>query len=341
MKPVPTYLVVGACLLLAFGVVRGADQPRISCDAPAYDFGTLDQSNTVEHVFVIRNLGTAPLQMTHVHACCGATAVLTTNLLAPGESAGLVSRTALQGRNGPMKKTFYIKSNDPEQPQYPLYLQGDVHNSMETLKVANETTPSVQVQPAIIDFGQIRNDSVVVRSFVVTSQEAPFQVDRFDCSTPWFVAETDAGYTRQSRQEVRIKTRPPLPMGVVTGAVRIITGPMGATTVTVSVIARVFADLVVSPEEIHLVAGETMTNAMTRYLAIRSRSGTPFMIRKVDCQDKDIGINVQEIKSGNYRITLSNVLPRGELHGKTLKIETDNPDAPMIEIPFIIQTGYK
>jgi len=328
-------------LLLAFQLqaFAGIDTPHISCDAPAYDFGTLDQSNTVEHVFVIHNLGTASLQLSHVHACCGATAVLTTNLLAPGQSAGLVTRTALQGRNGLMKKTFYIKSNDPEQPQYPLYLQGNVHNSMEALKGANETSPSFQVQPATIDFGQIRNDSVVVRSFVVTSHEYPFQVERLDCSAPWLAAETDAGNTRQSRQEVRVKTRSPLPMGVVTGEVRIITGPMGATTVTVSVIARVFADLVVSPEAIHLVAGETMTNAMTRYVAIRSRSGTPFMIRKVDCQDKEIGINVQEIKPGDYRITLSNVLPRGELHGKTLKIETDNPDAPMIEIPFIIQAA--
>lgn len=37
--------------------------PRISCDEPEYNFGTVAQGEDARHVFTVRNVGDAPLKI--------------------------------------------------------------------------------------------------------------------------------------------------------------------------------------------------------------------------------------------------------------------------------------
>ena len=37
------------------------NQPKIACDQPTHNYGTVSQGKTVEHVYKIKNVGGAPL----------------------------------------------------------------------------------------------------------------------------------------------------------------------------------------------------------------------------------------------------------------------------------------
>ena len=59
--------------------------PRLVCEQPTFEFGELDESAVVEHEFVLRNAGTAPLNITSVRAACGCTvASLQDPIVQPG-----------------------------------------------------------------------------------------------------------------------------------------------------------------------------------------------------------------------------------------------------------------
>jgi hypothetical protein len=54
-------------------IVAAEKQPRILCEEPTFDFGSRDASETVDHTFVLRNTGTADLEIKSVQPACGCT----------------------------------------------------------------------------------------------------------------------------------------------------------------------------------------------------------------------------------------------------------------------------
>lgn len=100
--------------------------PVIQCDEPVASFGEQAQDEIVQHVFAIWNRGDAPLEITGVKACCGATAVLADQVVAPGQSTSVALVASLRGRSGQVRRTVRIASNDPKQPEYLLQLVGSV-----------------------------------------------------------------------------------------------------------------------------------------------------------------------------------------------------------------------
>ena len=59
--------------------------PRIVCEEPIFDFGDKNNSESVEHNYVIRNTGNVSLEIQDVRASCGCTAVKPSqNTIPPG-----------------------------------------------------------------------------------------------------------------------------------------------------------------------------------------------------------------------------------------------------------------
>jgi len=108
-------------------------------DDPVHDFGVVEDTATVSHVFMLRNAGDEMLSISGVTTCCGGSvnfaniesqtsdAKLRTSCeIAPGESAALTLSLVLKGRSGPQEKSFYVASDDPAQPFHRLCLKGHV-----------------------------------------------------------------------------------------------------------------------------------------------------------------------------------------------------------------------
>ena len=98
--------------------------PQIVCERPVYDFGVVGPTQVVQHVFVMENRGGAPLVITRVHGCCGATMELGAKTIAPGTNTTFEIKLTLAGRRGQVNKAFYLHSNDPMTPIYQLRMLG-------------------------------------------------------------------------------------------------------------------------------------------------------------------------------------------------------------------------
>ncbi len=109
------------CAFLANMVVAA---PRIECDAPVYDFGTVTDQNKITHEFAIWNRGGTPLTITKVRACCGMKASMDCMEIAPGSNSICRAVFDLSRRNGEQNKRIYLASNDPKQPYLSLSLTG-------------------------------------------------------------------------------------------------------------------------------------------------------------------------------------------------------------------------
>ncbi len=101
--------------------------PRIECAAPAHDFGTVVEGQTVHHVFPIRNSGAAPLIIGNIRAPAGCSVeVLPQKEIAPGSSADVKVTFNTSGRRGNLDKAITLESNDPKSPALSLSIRIDV-----------------------------------------------------------------------------------------------------------------------------------------------------------------------------------------------------------------------
>ncbi len=95
-------------------------------DSATHDFGTLDPLTVHEHVFVIRNAGDAPLELTEGPTTCKCTlARLGQNTVPPGGKATVMLQWNT-GRDTEYSHHATIYTNDPLQPALRLTVKGNV-----------------------------------------------------------------------------------------------------------------------------------------------------------------------------------------------------------------------
>ncbi len=116
---VPTFL-----SLLTFVANLAVATPRIECDSPVYDFGTVTDQNKITHEFTIWNRGDTMLTITKVRACCGMKASMGCMEIAPSTNSVCRAVFDLSRRSGEQNKRIYLASDDPKQPYLALSLTG-------------------------------------------------------------------------------------------------------------------------------------------------------------------------------------------------------------------------
>lgn len=99
----------------------------ISAEKTEFDFGTIKEVNgPVSHVFVIKNVGTAPLVITRVNAACGCTKPeFSTEPIAPGKESKIKVTYNPAGRPGQFVKTVAVYSNGKD-GAFTLQVKGTV-----------------------------------------------------------------------------------------------------------------------------------------------------------------------------------------------------------------------
>ncbi|MCR4391635.1 MAG: rhodanese-like domain-containing protein [Candidatus Acetothermia bacterium] len=116
-------------VLVALVALGGWAGPRLVVDQPVYDFGQVPEGMLVQHVYVLRNVGDAPLNFTQPPSrTCGCTSVLLTKtVLLPGEQAELTVHFESTGYGGQsVKRSLTVYSDDPQAQTQTLTIQGFV-----------------------------------------------------------------------------------------------------------------------------------------------------------------------------------------------------------------------
>jgi len=135
---------VGVAVLAAHGqngepatdAPEGAGQPKLVVPEPSLDLGTIQAGDTEMIVWRLENRGDANLVITRVKPDCGCTIVELKNqdrTIRPGDHFDLRAAFHSKGRKGVQNKTITVFSNDPTQPQFPLTFRATVDRLYEVV----------------------------------------------------------------------------------------------------------------------------------------------------------------------------------------------------------------
>ncbi len=138
MKKLLFLLVV---LLLTATTLSFAEKgPRINFINDHHDFGSVLQGKTVAYTFLFENKGTEDLWIKEVTTSCGCTAALiSSNIVKPGEKGEITVSYDSQGRAGTVSRTITVVSNDPVEPVKELTITAAVAPSMHATFNVNES----------------------------------------------------------------------------------------------------------------------------------------------------------------------------------------------------------
>ncbi len=292
--------------------------PKLVCDESIYNFGEREEGGTVEHTFLVKNIGTEPADMTQLEAQCGC-AVLDTasDTLAPGEETPMTVVVSFGEERG-----VYTKSLD-------ILAQDDAHNAL-TLTLEGFITPTMYVLPDRLELGRIDAGRKTTRTaIVVFAQEEPVKIKTITSDVGTNVLEVKA--LSDCLYRVTVQVAPSKGSSRIQSRVLLYTDSPDHPMVTIPVTATVLSDLAASPSEI-LVTG-AQTESVTRFAVVRSPKGRQFQITDVQCPDS-LKVKVEPLGSAGYRLEISGLTNSADLDGKSVRITTSLTTAGPLEIPL-------
>jgi hypothetical protein len=320
-RSILTVFAAAVCLSVA-GAVSAAPAPKIVCEAPEFNFGSRDNTETVEHDFLIRNDGDLTLDIRAARSSCGCTvANISSKLVEPGRSTVITAKLSLEAREGPQHKIITLESNDPATPQLVLSMIG-------------EAMPAVVVEPrTLVNPSLIQGRHLTTNIITVTAQDkTPLKILGIESDNPHVEAvEVPAGDPQ--RAAIEIRTRETLPKGSTFGKVSIRTDHPKKPIITVPFRFTIIGEIVVFPQELNILEQK---QALTRIVTLGPGSVQDFRVTSVEVPDKKIKAQIQDLRNSRYRVVLTNLTPSTDLNGASIRILTTAQNMETVEIPFRI-----
>jgi len=316
-----TFFAVFSIVNLGVAKIRFSfGSPKIVCENPVFDFGTLESGTSFRHSFVISNAGNASLELSRVRACCGTTASLTDKSVSPGATSVLNITYLVKGHNREIIKEFPIKSNDPDQPNYKIRLTG-------------KSISSVRAVPQVVMLENIVPGTVETTKFsVLCYSNIAIRITNITVTTKHLSA-TYLKNIKTNAHVIKIRTLPDLPTGTTRGDVLVLTDSPQFPEIFVPVFITIASDMVVVPKKIILMNSKGNPEPVSSSVLIRSRSNKRFSISKIEVPNFMIKTKLIPIDSGGYQIIFSNIVPDETLDGNDFVITIKNSGLEKIVIP--------
>lgn len=300
--------------------------PTARCDADTFDFGAVADSDTVKHTFQITNAGDAALTLAAASICCGATAKLPSEPVAPGATADIAVELTLRGRRGAVNKPLYLSTNDPKQPMFRLALSGKV-------KAGLTAVPSALV---FADMSLDLSTGATVRLSSETMDDV--RVTNVWTLAPWL--SVTAGLSTGNVAELRVKTVPPLP-DARSSAAAIQVGIQGMESIFVIPVTLIVREPIqVFPGTILLSHSGTNARPVERMAVVTLRDKRDYRVQSVRLEGVVGKAEFMSEDAGRWRIVMKDLLlPQSGSTG-TVVIATDHPTHPEIRLP-VVCTGSR
>lgn len=294
--------------------------PKIVCDEPKFDFGEKDNTETVEHVFRLRNEGDVTLEIARARPSCGcAVASISDKMVLPGSNATITAKLNLARRRGKQHKTITIESNDPATPQLTLVMAG-------TATALVELNP-MRVYVRDLRQGDTRTDAVEL----VSRAEDPMNVLEVRSSSPLVTASLE---TVEEGHHFKIMLSPTntLPRGLTSGQVTVRTDSKTAPALALPFHYQVIGELVVAPAQITF--REAKDKTFTRNVIVKPGLVKDFKIERVEVPLPSIQVKVREMGAYGYQVQLIGIPASLELDKKEVLIITSVEPMREIRVPL-------
>lgn len=321
--------------------------PKIAVEPAALDLGKMLDDKSVHGNLTLRNDGDADLTITGATSTCGCTiptiggkkmdtekkqAETTTFVLKPGETTTVDVEFHPGGKHGKQSQKVTIKSDDPARREL-------------VVEVLALVQPIVEVDPAILPFGDVERNQTKTAIATITGRTPDFAIPLVTTGNDAITAkvldtidtEVDGSKVRQVRVEFTLNSARPM---TVSGTATIRTTDPRRRILSLPMSGTVLGDLALDPAKLSLgLVGPG--DAVKQTIRIHSRSGAAFKI---------LGLNERGMETspaewtlaeagsdapGAFDLLLSFKAPQkpGSWKG-TLVIATDVPDQEKIEVIY-------
>ena len=334
-------LILGMLTLLCALTVTALGQskePKLVIKQTEFNAGEIKQGTDVNHTFVVKNEGTAELQIKSVVPSCGCTASDFTKVIPPGEEGKITLTVHTAGFSGALNKYADVTTNDPQQPRFSL--------SMNMVISTDSAPAGRQVGQFIIGpsdrwsinvpYGASSETGIMIYN----NGAQPARITKVIPGGEAFAVNLET-LEEGKRYVLRVKSNPKLPVGddhkqtvklVVEGG-----DAAQASEIPIQLEAAIFPPVAANPKEINLGTVSLAADSASpiKFTWVRQYRGGAFALNKITSTLPFIKVSVEvEVADINYRLKIEvdkSKLKAGA-HKGTIKVETNNPDMPFVEI---------
>lgn len=312
----------GAGLLGPEPGVASAEAPKAEIAEPVYNFGTALSGPPIEHVFMIKNVGKAPLEIRNVNTSCGCTAAKPSkSILAPGEVSTIAASVDTRFELGHSLSVVNLTTNEPD-------------NAPLQLKIEGVIKPQVTAQPMDIDFGNVRHGSAEVREVVISDMMGGkgFALKSVKNENPNIKVTESARTDDKPGALLRLALSPAMPPGPISDTLRIETS---RAPLRVAILGVVTGDLIVRPNQVSFGILPHSQGAV-RIVRLTNQGGHTINVLGVESTNHSVVAQVVPVTAGKeYKVTvaLRPNTPDGQIRG-ALTIRTDDPQQATLTVPY-------
>jgi hypothetical protein len=321
----------GLALLFAAPAFAG---PKARVEPAVIELGTIPEGNEFERFLTVTNDGDSVLVIQDVKTSCGCTAagVEGSVELKPGESKEIKVTFNSRGMDGGITKKVTVVTNDPNEGSKAVELKAVVH-------------VAVRWEPKYLSLDGVRQKQPWEKTAVLQADrdlglqvKSAFILGGRPNEKPTELFDVEVGQLRQEGDrdavDFQVRLRPDLGPQRFSETLVVLTNlPAGRDTLRLPIRGEIVGRITVRPPYAVMRVvppGEESVRDVT----LTAAEGT-FHVVSAEVQDNKLGVEVLEQDGGKQ--TLIRLRYVGEEDGasgvKTLKIVTDDPDQPEIEVP--------
>jgi hypothetical protein len=293
------------------------DRATIHFGEIAYDFGRMLEGAEVEHDYVVKNTGTATLTITGVRTSCGCTIAHFDKEIRPGGEGKVALKVNLKGFQGKISKTAAVSSNDPQNPEV-------------TLKIDGTVVALIDVKPT---------SNVIFRGMADQTPETVLDLEA--TSVPFHISSTETNLsgnisykleTVEDGKQYRIRLLNQTKKGNYAGYIKLITDLQQKPELFIRVSGFIEGEISVKPQTILIGKLSANQPERTGRVVVTGNRSKSFQITKLGYDEHLLSVAQEQLEGENgYSLEVSPKLesvPVGSRQQTTLTIETDlNPGA--------------
>ena len=306
-----------------------AAKPKVVVEEAVKDVGVVPKGDKIAQDFVLKNEGTAPLEITDVRPACGCTVAEFDKTIAPGQSGRVHAVIDTSTFNGPIAKGVAVFTNDPATPQLELTVKAKVASYLEA-KPGYARFITVQGEGKQGEIGQT----------IWATDGSDFQGLKAESSVPG-LAVTYREATQAERQpdakgkqwRVEMKLGENAPVGPIANYVVVTTDYAKQKVVQIPVSGFVRPIVAVTPSVADF-GQVAVKEPLSKVINLRNFATEAINLTSVDSNVHGLQTKIEPLEAGReyqVRLTLTPELAKGPFNGK-LTLHTDSLKTPTIEV---------
>lgn len=321
----------------ASDATAGAKAPRLTVVEPVKDFGTVAKGDKLSWDFLIKNTGTADLEIIAARPACGCTVASFDKIIKPGQTGKVSANVDTSTFNGPIGKAVTLETNDPATPT----AQVTIHAVVK---------PYVEAHPAgFVRFQLLQGDAETQTVTLYSEEEEPFEIVKVDSPQEWIKVDykkadetqivPGVGNGRNAQYRVTVTAGgPDAKIGPIADKVRIVTNSKHQPEYLLSVSGVIRPAFRVEPSGVNFGEVAPSDSAATRSVVVRSnnlKAPETFVVTRAESSLAGVSAAVKPTSNkGEFEVTLqvAKNAKIGNLDGN-VKIYTSDKSNPVVTVP--------